>query len=428
MLARRVAAALLALAVPVAAPAARPTPSPHPSATAGPPRYDVLYRVLIGPECIADVRIEVDHNEGLLERLRLRIDPERHTEIEATGETTRDQGRLVWKLAQPRAELRYRVPIDHLRDEHGYDARCADSWALFRGEDLFPRVATRGVLDSAASRARLELTLPVGWKAVTPFPRDESGRYVVDQPDRDFDRPTGWILAGRLGINREKVAGVRLTIASPAGQHVHRLDMLALLRWTLPTLRKILPDLPERLLVVSARDPMWRGGLSGPGSLFLHADRPLITPDGTSPLLHEVLHVVTHARSHEDGDWAVEGMAELYSIELLRRSRTISKKRFRKCLARLAERGAAAAALRVPEATGAVTARAVTVLHDLDERIRRRSGGLKSLDDVLRALAASRQPVTTDRFRRLVERATGLGFRTFFRKYVPAPPRDEVGG
>jgi hypothetical protein len=28
--------------------------------------------------------------------------------------------------------------------------------------------------------------------------------------------------------------------------------------------RKIFPDLPPRLLIVSAGDPMWRGGLSGP--------------------------------------------------------------------------------------------------------------------------------------------------------------------
>ena len=59
----------------------------------------------------------------------------------------------------------------------------------------------------------------------------------------------------------------------PQGHGVRRQDILAMLRWTLPKLRRILGQLPERLTVVSAGDPMWRGGLSAPRSLFLHAER-----------------------------------------------------------------------------------------------------------------------------------------------------------
>ena len=57
--------------------------------------------------------------------------------------------------------------------------------------------------------------------------------------------------------------------------------LLAFLRWNLPALVDIFPDFPERVLVVSAGDPMWRGGLSGPGSLYIHAERPLISGNGT---------------------------------------------------------------------------------------------------------------------------------------------------
>ena len=58
---------------------------------------------------------------------------------------------------------------------------------------------------------------------------------------------------------------------------MHRQDLLALMRWTLPVLRKIAP-LPGSARRSSApRDPMWRGGLSAPSSAYLHASLPLIS-------------------------------------------------------------------------------------------------------------------------------------------------------
>jgi len=72
---------------------------------------------------------------------------------------------------------------------------------------------------------------------------------------------------GKLGVRRERVAGVRVAIAGPEDQQIRRLDMLALLNWTLPELARIVPELPPRLTVVSAGEPMWRGGLSGPQSI-----------------------------------------------------------------------------------------------------------------------------------------------------------------
>ena len=64
-------------------------------------------------------------------------------------------------------------------------------------------------------------------------------------------------------------------------------------------------------------------------------------------MLHELFHAVTGVRAGPGGDWVVEGLAELYSLELLVRSKTISKARYRKALAGLAARGAGVAALDV---------------------------------------------------------------------------------
>ncbi len=84
--------------------------------------------------------------------------------------------------------------------------------------------------------------------------------------------------AGELGVRWERIQGVSVFVAGPVDQGVRRMDILAFLNWNLPVLGEVLDDLPDRLVVVSARDRMWRGGLSGPRSLYLHADRPRTAP------------------------------------------------------------------------------------------------------------------------------------------------------
>jgi hypothetical protein len=387
------------------------------AASAALPGYDVFYEARLGRDCIADVRILVEKNPKRLRELRIRTDPKRHYDFAGDGRIARDGDVVVWSLPPDRGELRYRVRIDH-RKGKAYDAHCNERWALFRGEDLFPPTATVVVPEGTPSRASFKIDLPNDWKVVTPFRKRKDGTFKIEQSHRDHDRPTGWILAGKLGVNREEVAGVRLTIASPVGQDVHRLDLMALLRWTLPELHAVAGELPGRLLVVSARAPMWRGGLSGPESLYLHGDRPLIQRDGTSPLLHEVLHVLMGARAGSDGDWVVEGLAEYYSLVLLHRTKTISESRYRKSLEKLASEGAKVTDLRVDHSTGATTARAADVLQRLDQHVRAETSDRKSLDDVLRALVAADAPITTDGFQRTAENATGLDLEAFFRENV----------
>jgi hypothetical protein len=222
---------------------------------------------------------------------------------------------------------------------------------------------------------------------------------------------------GRIGVLREKVAGSSVAVAGPFRQKLRRQDILALLRWTLPSLRNVIGALPERLLVAGAGDPMWRGGLSGPASLFIHAERPLIAPDGTSPILHEMFHAATGAHSIVDGDWAVEGLAELYSVELLMRSRTMSKSRYERVLQRIAARGAGAKLLG-HESHGDSTARAVTVLRELDAELRARSEQQKTLDDVVAELARKRLSVSTATFHATAEQVSGLELDDFFRTKV----------
>jgi predicted metalloprotease with PDZ domain len=183
------------------------------------------------------------------------------------------------------------------------------------------------------------------------------------------------------------------------GQGVRHLDMLAFLRWNLPALVKVFPAFPQRLLAVSAADPMWRGGLSGPNSLYIHADRPLISGNGTSTLLHELVHVAQGYRAAQDEDWIVEAIAEYYTLEIMRRSGTISSARYERGLDKLDDWAARAEGLQAESSAGARTAKGVAVMQRLDAELRERSGGRHSLDDVAQQLAEDAVPVSIERLR-----------------------------
>jgi len=377
--------------------------------------YAVLYDVTIVPTArTAHVAIRVSNNPQRIQELRLRLGEE-HFDFRGDGEIVRAGGRLTWRPPTGEAVLRYKFRIDHLRDERSYDARCTDRWAIFRGDDLVPPTGVSST-DGATSRSRLRLRLPEGWSAVTPYPPSSGGTSRISHPDRRFDRPTGWFLMGEIAALHEEVAGTHVVVAGPKGHGVRRNDMLAMLRWHLPALNQLIGKPLERLLIVSAGDPMWRGGLSASSSVFLHADRPLISNDGTSPILHELVHAALRIRARHGADWIVEGLAELYSLELLKRAGTFDEERYQSSLRRLAHRGG-----RVPEtgahSTGSTSARAATVLHRLDLEIRERTGEAKRLDHVVRELAGNRA-ITSDDFRKLAEKVSGLDLGPFFRRHL----------
>lgn len=379
--------------------------------------YLVTFEARVVPsERLAQASIQLGAGAPAVRFFEFQIDPKRHIDFRGDGKIDVKGAVVRWQPPASGGVLRYTFRIDQLRTSSAYDARCAADWALFRGDDLFPPARAR-VRRGAVSRSTLRLRVPEGWKIAVPYARLADGTYQVRNPGRRFDRPVGWYALGRIGVVRELIAGSRVAVAGPVGQGVRRLDILALLRWTLPKLREALGELPERILIVSAHDPMWRGGLSGPNSVFLHADRPLITPDLTSPLLHELFHAVTHARAGKNGDWIVEGLAEYYSVELLLRSRGVSKRRFEHALAAF-ERKGRTAVLAGERSSGASTARAVSVLRALDAHIRDETGGRMRLDPVVAVLARQLEPVTTAGFQATAEKVTGLDLDAFFRTRV----------
>jgi hypothetical protein len=387
------------------------------AARAEPPRWTVLWDVHIVPtEGVAHVVMTLGDHGGVVELFDFQRDPQRLSGFEGDGQIDNAGNRLRWVPPPTGGRLRWTFRIDHLRDNARYDARAAESWVLFRGDDLVPPARVR-LRENLFSESTLQFRVPKGWTVVTPYPRTPAGVYQIAHAHRFFSRPTGWMLAGKLGVLREQIAGTHVTVAGPVGQEVRRQDVLAMLRWTLPTLKRMAGgELPPRILIVSAGDPMWRGGLSGPDSLFVHSARPLITPDASSPLVHEVIHTLMGARSAGDDDWIVEGLAEYYSLQALVRSRTISQRRYERAMALKRKRARRADSVRTDDASGDVTAKAVIIFADLDERIRAATGERASLDDVLARIAKSHLAITQARLQHIVEKITRKSFRSFFEK------------
>ena len=351
------------------------------------PDYDVRYDVTLRPESgTADIRLRVSQPRHLLRQLR--FDTRSIGDLDGDGDVSIDNGRAVWTVPASGGELRWSVKLENRRSDAGYDALLTPGWGIFRAEDLIPRAAARG-LRGAASQTRLRLHMPANWSAVTEYPTDNND-FVVNRPGRRFAQPAGWIAVGDLGVRRERIAGVRVAIAGPVGHSVRRLDMLALFNWNLPELARIVPGLSGRLTVVSAGDPMWRGGLSAPQSIFLHAERPLISENGTSTLLHEAVHMATGLQAKTGYDWIVEGIAEYYSLELMKRSGTLTPARFEEALAFQRRWAEQADNLCGERSSGPTTAAAVMHMVALDEEIASASEGAAGLDDVLRELLENR--------------------------------------
>ena len=372
------------------------------------PSYRVEYIVGFLPDSgEATVTIRIEPGTGRAQRLRFSIDGERHRGFTGDGEISRKGDKLTWRPGKDAAELRYRYQIDRERSDGAFDARMTADWALFRVDRLIPSAAVIAP-DSAVAKASLRFVLPDGWSGVETayLINDAKTAYPIDNPGRRFQRPLGWMLAGDIGARREHLDGMQVAVAAPKGDAMRRNDVLAVINTVAPEIRNAFDRLPAKVLIVGAGDPMWRGGLSGPGSLFLHADRPLISENGSSTLIHELVHVVTGIRGAADDDWIAEGVAEFYSIELLRRSGLLSESRADRAFSWMRTHGRKVKTLYSKRSYGRRTARAVTLLHELDLEVRQRTKQKRDLDDVIRPLVGAGR-ISTAELRENAEKLLG---------------------
>jgi hypothetical protein len=329
-----------------------------------------------------------------------------YSEFHADGQWQQQGERGVWRPAPGKTSLSYRVQLDQKPHGGAYESRITPHWAVFRGDQLVPP-ARLDQQDGTELVARLAFELPAGWKSVeTAWPRIGKQKFRIDNVSRLFDRPTGWMLAGNLGSRRARLGETDVTVAAPQGQGMRRMDTLTLLTFVWPQVQAVFPRNPPKLLLVGARDEMWRGVLTGRNSLFLHSNRPLIGDSGNSPLLRELVQVFAQINDRDGSDWIGESLTDYYANELLRRAGGVSDDRYQAWQARLQKLGSKVTHLRGNQADPGQVARGVQLLQALDREIRLHTQNKRSLDDVARALM--RVPsVNTEEFIQLSESVLG---------------------
>jgi predicted metalloprotease with PDZ domain len=357
-----------------------------------------------------------------IESFRLAFRDDRTTKVGGSGTLTWNGRTLHWRPGGPYAHLDYTVTVARHRPPDGprFDSYAADDWMVTRALHLFPEinVTFRPGTTAARSRARLLFRVPRGWRVATPMRRLEADEFAVEEPGKRLDRPRGWFALGHIARHSRLIDGVPVTVAVAPGSALDARKLLRLYAHTMPALRAILGPPPPRLLVVSAPDPLWRGGLSGEDSFFANGRIPLRSPDKTSTYLHELFHVWQPFQPKPDGRWVAEGLAEYYSLALPHRVGRLSDRSFARGIALFARYGKWGSDLSRTRVPAALNNSAPFVMHALDREIRSASAGAHSLDDAVRELAGRRERLTTASFLGAVSRAAGSDLTPFFRRYV----------
>lgn len=370
-------------------------------------KVDLDYHVKLLPQSDqAEVRVSLSHGAAVRS---LNFDLGHagdYSDFKADGQWKITGSRGLWQPDADKASLTYRVRLSHARKPGTYEARMTPSWALFRGEDLVP-TAHLDQQDGVELVSRLVFELPPGWKSVeTAWPRIGKHKFRIDNVSRLFDRPTGWMLTGTLGSRRVRLGDTDVTVASPKGQAMRRMDVLTLLTFVWPQVEAAFPRHPAKLLVVGASDPMRRGAFAARDSIYLNSRTPLVSESGSSPLLREVVQAIGRFNDHDTSDWISEGFGEFYAIELMRRAGGITDERYAAIQARLGKQGKDVTSLRGEHVSGATVARAVLVLQELDREIRVKTHNKRSLDDLAQAVMRA-DSVNTAQFVQLAESIMG---------------------
>ncbi|MBI6553421.1 hypothetical protein MOQ67_08955 [Pseudomonas sp. LY-1] len=370
-------------------------------------KVDLDYHVKLLPQSDqAEVRVSLSQGSAVRSLdFELGRDGD-YSDFKADGQWKVSGHRGLWQPSADKASLTYRVRLSHARKPGIYETRMTPDWALFRGEDLVP-TAHLDQQDGVELVSRLVFELPTGWKSVeTAWPRIGKHTFRINNVSRLFDRPTGWMLAGNLGSRRVRLGETDVTVTSPKGQAMRRMDVLTLLTFVWPQVEAAFPRHPAKLLIVGASDPMRRGAFSARDSVYLNSRTPLVSENGSSPLIREVVHAIGRFSDHDASDWISEGLAEYYAIELLRRGGGITDERYAAIQARLTREGKNVTSLRGEHVSGATVARAVVVMQELDREIRVKTHNKRSLDDLAQVVMRANS-VSTPEFVRLAQSIIG---------------------
>lgn len=366
------------------------------------PQADLTYRVEFSGEFSAGslvATIAVDQDAAILKQLSFAAPEARFSVRDYTGKLDVADDRWTWQPSAEGGYLTYEYQVDQQRGS-AYDARLSDHGVMLRLDDVFPAAKVRTV-KGARSNSELWMTSSLSWSFESRYGNLLEVK-TLPYEGRNFTRPKGWLVGGKLATRREVISGRPIAVSAMEGGGSRHMDMLTFLQWIFPEVVEVLPDFPERLLIVVGEEGMWRGALSAPSSLYLHRDRPLVSGNGTSTLVHELLHVGGIHSAAEGDDWIVEGLAEYYSLSILRRAGGMSEKRYLQAMDKLTDWVAEDGGELASPSKGADTAYATLLFHRLDEELRQHGS---SLDPVAARLA--RDGVSRDRLEEVCQELLG---------------------
>src|SRR5690606_10679236 len=110
----------------------------------------------------------------------------------------------------------------------------------------------------------------------------------------------------------------------------------------------------------------------------------LVSANGTSTPIHELVHVVTGITGKKTHNWITEGIAEYYAVELLYRAGAFTDSRKAKIFTGLEEWSKDVNTLRHKNSSSHITGRATVLFRDLDDEIRKITKDAQTLDDLVR--------------------------------------------
>ena len=257
--------------------------------------YQIVYGATLDPATQrAEVRIAVRQSRALLRHVRFDAPRDRYLSVHGQGDVAITADHIDWSPPADGGVLHFEYAIDHVRDSGGQDARITETWALLKLDRLFPPAKVR-VLKGAKSdgdaapdgAGRL-----VDRDAVRTRRRSHATRSTIRARTSIAPKAGCWRgISSRYVATSSRTAASRLAV--PKGRGSDRTTCWRSCAGRCRRWCRSSRSFRERLLIVSGPDSMWRGGLSGSGSIYLHADRPLISQNGTSTPLHEMVHVAS---------------------------------------------------------------------------------------------------------------------------------------
>lgn len=354
-----------------------------------------------------------------IDRIRWRIPEHRFDNLAASGNFVQTgPEEWTWTPGAIDGEVRYQAPLFKQRGGKGYDSYHGGSWILLRTSDLFPRktYVTRRPLRGLT---RVRFQLPAGWEAVSAMQPIGPNYFQARPRFGDLTKPYGWLLIGELAVHRFTIADVAVTIATPRAAQFDPATFAPLLRRSLRRLQHIIGRLPPELTVVIGSDPMWRGGISGEHSLYLNQELAVISKDYTSTIIHELFHVVQGFRkSSTQADWIVEGLAEYYSLRILRDLKIITRNQFRRGIRTFEQQGQWNVDLTKTRSRAAKYNSAPLVFFYLDQLLQTHTQGKKSLATIVTLLGRHHEVSNLTLKQALEKAAPDLDHTAFFQRYV----------